>query len=174
MFTPTITSWPESIFACFSAAHSSILSLAQPDSTALVMPPIDSTSSMIAQALSAMSWVSFSIRYEPAQGSTTLQMCVSSWMMIWVLRAIRAEKSDGSAMASSNELVCSDWVPPNTAAMASIVVRTTLLYGSCSVSDQPEVWQWVRSIIDLGFLGSKPFMIRHQSSRAARSLATSR
>jgi hypothetical protein len=48
-------------------------------------------------------------------------------------------------------LVCSDCVPPNTAAMASMVVRTTLLYGSCSVSDQPEVWQWVRSIIDLGF-----------------------
>ena len=48
-------------------------------------------------------------------------------MMIWVLRAIRDEVSEGSAMASSNELVCSDWVPPKTAAMASIVVRTMLL-----------------------------------------------
>ena len=77
-------------------------------------------------------------------------------------------------MASSNELVCSDWVPPNTAAIASMVVRTTLLYGSCSVSDQPEVWQWVRSIRLFGFLGLKPFMIRHHSRRAARILATSR
>jgi len=54
-------------------------------------------------------------------------MWVSSWMMIWVLRAMRAENSVGSAIASSSALVCSDWVPPNTAAMASIVVRTTLL-----------------------------------------------
>ena len=40
--------------------------------------------------------------------------------------------------------------------MASMVVRTTLLYGSCSVGLQPEVWQWVRSIRLLGFLGAKP------------------
>jgi hypothetical protein len=32
----------------------------------------------------------------------TLQMCVSSWTMSCVLRAIRAEKSVGSAIASSN------------------------------------------------------------------------
>ena len=102
-------------------------------------------------------------------------MCVSSWMMSWVLRAIRALNSVGSAIASSSALVCSDWVPPNTAAIASIVVRTTLLYGSCSVSDQPEVWQWVRSIRALGFLGLK---LLHdpppQQPRAARSLAISR
>jgi hypothetical protein len=58
--------------------------------------------------------------------------------------------------------------------MASMVVRTMLLYGSCSVSDQPEVWQWVRSIRLLGFFASKPFMMRHHSRRAARILATSR
>ena len=80
----------------------------------------------------------------------------------------------GSAIASSNELVCSDCVPPNTAAIASIVVRTTLLYGSCSVSDQPDVCTWVRSIIERGFFGSNAFMIRHHSRRAARSFATSR
>ncbi len=40
---------------------------------------------------------------------------------------MRALNSVGSAMASSNEFVCSDCVPPNTAAMASTVVRTTLL-----------------------------------------------
>ncbi len=160
--------------ACFSAAHCSMRSFAQPLSTAFVIPPIASTSSMIDHAWSAMSCVSRSMRYDPAQGSITLQMCVSSWISSCVLRAMRAEKSVGSAIASSNELVCSDWVPPNTAAIASIVVRTTLLYGSCSVSDQPDVWQWVRSIIDFGLFGANDFMIRHHRSRAARSLATSR
>ena len=95
-------------------------------------------------------------------------------MINCVLRAIRALNSVGSAIASSNELVCSDWVPPNTAAIASIAVRTMLLYGSCSVSDQPEVWQWVRSIRLFGFFAPKPDMIRHHSRRAARILATSR
>jgi hypothetical protein len=85
-----------------------------------------------------------------------------------------AENSVGSAMASSSALVCSDWVPPNTAAIASMVVRTTLLYGSCSVSDQPEVWLWVRSIIDFGLLALKPVMMRCHSRRAARILAISR
>jgi hypothetical protein len=54
-------------------------------------------------------------------------MWVSSWMMSCVLRAMRAENSVGSAMASSSALVCRLCVPPNTAAMASMVVRTTLL-----------------------------------------------
>lgn len=47
-----------------------------------------------------------------------------------MLRAILELKRVGSARASSNELVCRDWVPPNTAAMASMVVRMMLLYGS--------------------------------------------
>ena len=54
-----------------------------------------------------------------------------------------------------------------------MVVRTTLLYGSCSVSDTPEVWQWVRSISDWGFFGSNSLITRCHSTRAARSLATS-
>ena len=91
-----------------------------------------------------------------------------------MLRAIRAEKSVGSEIASSNEFVCRLWVPPNTAASASIAVRTTLLCGSCSVSDQPDVWQCVRSISDFGFFGPNAFMIRHHSRRAARSFAISR
>jgi len=61
LFTPTITSLPLSMRACFSAALASIFNLAQPLSTALVMPPMASTSSMIFHAASAMSWVSFSI-----------------------------------------------------------------------------------------------------------------
>ena len=64
---------------------------------------------------------------------------------IWVLRAMRAEKSVGSASASSSALVCSDWVWPCVAAIASMQVRATLLNTSCAASDQPEVWQWARS-----------------------------
>lgn len=55
----------------------------------------------------------------------------SSWMMICVFLAIRALFTVGKPRASSKELVWSDCVPPNTAAMASITVRITLLYGSC-------------------------------------------
>ena len=65
-----------------------------------------------------------------------------------VLRAMRAEKSVGSASASSSELVCSDCVWPCVAAIASMQVRTTLLKTSWAVSDQPEVWQCVRSASD--------------------------
>ena len=61
LFTPTMTSLPESMRACLSAAHSSTFIFAQPLSTAFVMPPIASISSIRLQALSAMSWVSFSI-----------------------------------------------------------------------------------------------------------------
>ena len=42
-------------------------------------------------------------------------------------------------IASSNALVCKDWVCPKAAAIASIQVRPTLLNGSCSVNDHPEV-----------------------------------
>src|SRR6185295_2779278 len=63
---------------------------------------------------------------------------------IWVLRAIRAEKSVGSASASSSALVCSDCVCPCVAAIASIIVRATLLNTSCAASDQPDGWQCVR------------------------------
>ncbi len=87
---------------------------------------------------------------------------------------MRALNSVGSAIASSKLLVCRLCVPPNTAAMASMVVRTMLLYGSCSVRLQPLVWQCVRSIRLFGFLAPKPFMMRAHSSRAARILAISR
>ena len=95
--------------------------------------------------------------------------CSSSW----VLRAIRAEKSVGSAIASSRALVCSDWVWPWVAAIASMQVRCTLLNTSCAVSDQPEVCECVRRDSDLGFFGSNSRTSRAQSARAARILATS-
>ena len=44
-----------------------------------------------------------------------------------MLRAIRALKSVGSASASSSAFVCSDWVWPCVAAIASTQVRMTLL-----------------------------------------------
>ena len=94
------------------------------------MPPCACTSSMIAHAVSAIACVSDSIMYEPAHGSTTCAMCVSSCRITWVLRAMRELNSLGSAIASSKLLVCRLCVPPNTAAIASTVVRTTLLYGS--------------------------------------------
>lgn len=60
------------------------------------------------------------------------------------------------------------------AAIASRQVRITLLNGSWAVSDQPEVWLWVRSDSDLGFLGLKcRFINPAHNSRAARILATS-
>ena len=69
-----------------------------------------------------------------------------------VLRAMRAEKSVGSASASSSALVCSDCVWPCVAAIASMQVRATLLNTSCAVSDQPEVCEWVRSGSDFSLL----------------------
>ncbi len=90
-----------------------------------------------------------------------------------MFRAIRAEKSVGSASASSSALVCSDWVCPWVAAIASTQVRVTLLNTSCAVSDQPEVCEWVRSESDLGFCGPNRETSFAHSSRAARSLATS-
>ena len=53
------------------------------------------------------------------------------------------EPTLSDAIASSNAFVCKLCVPPKTAAIASIVVLATLLNGSCSVKDQPLVWQCV-------------------------------
>ena len=90
-----------------------------------------------------------------------------------MLRAMRAEKSVGSASASSSALVCSDWVCPCVAAIASICVRMTLLNTSCAVSDQPDVCECVRSGSDFSLFGSNSFTSFAQSRRAARSFATS-
>ena len=57
--------------------------------------------------------------------------------------------------------------------MASMQVRPTLLKGSWAVSDQPEVWLWVRSDIDLGFSAPKLFTILAHNRRPARILAIS-
>mmetsp|Transcript_20884 Transcript_20884/g.39199 ORF Transcript_20884/g.39199 Transcript_20884/m.39199 type:complete len:222 (+) Transcript_20884:845-1510(+) len=174
LLTPTITSLPESIRACLRAAASSIRNLGMPESTAFAMPPISSISAIISFALATKSSVRASIMYDPPKGSTTLGIKASSWSMSCVLRAILAENSVGRPMASSNEFVWRLWVPPRVAARASTVVRTTLLCGSCSVSDHPEVWQWVRRSIDFSFLGLKFSLISSaHNTRAALSLAIS-
>ena len=54
----------------------------------------------------------------------------SDCKIICVFLASLALNTDGNANASSNEFVCNDCVPPNNAAIASIVVRIMLLYGS--------------------------------------------
>ncbi len=114
-----------------------------------------------------------STKKEPPQGSMVRVVPLSRCSTSWVFRAMRAEKSVGSASASSSALVCSDCVPPWVAAMASIAVRVTLLNTSCAVSDQPDVWQWVRSASDLSDFGSNRATSRAHSRRAARSFATS-
>ena len=50
----------------------------------------------------------------------------------------------GSASVSSIELVCSDCVPPSTAASAWYATRTTLFIGCCAVSVTPAVCEWKR------------------------------
>ncbi len=77
-------------------------------------------------------------------------------------------------MASSKLLVCSDWVPPSTAASACTVTRTRFSSGCWAVSCTPAVCVWKRSICDLGSLAPNSSRItRAQIRRAARNLATS-
>ena len=92
----------------------------------------------------------------------------------WVRSASRADFWVGSAIASSKELVCSDWVPPSTAARACTVTRTRFTSGCWAVSCTPAVWVWKRSIADFGSCApNRSVMIRAQIRRAARNLATS-
>ena len=95
-------------------------------------------------------------------------------MICCVRRAMRAESSVGRASASSRPLVCSDWVPPSTAASACSATRTMLLSGCCAVSVEPAVWVWKRSCCARGWVAPKRSRIRRaHSRRAARNFATS-
>ena len=118
--------------------------------------------------------MSDSTAYEPAKGSTVLVTSVSLASTCWVRSARRADFGVGRAMASSKALVCSDWVPPRTAASAWTVTRTRLSSGCCAVSWTPAVWVWKRSISDRGSVAPNcSFISRAQIRRAARNLATS-
>ena len=89
--------------------------------------------------------VSASTYQLPPSGSATFSTPVSSMITCWVRSAICADFSVGSARTSSNALVCNEFVPPSTAASASMAVRTTLLSGCWAVSDTPAVWVWNRN-----------------------------
>ena len=99
----------------------------------------------ISSACRSISSVSASTYQEPPSGSATFMTPVSSMITCWVRSAIWAAFALGSASTSSRALVCSDLVPPRTAASASTAVRTTLLSGCWAVSETPAVWVWKRS-----------------------------
>ena len=70
--------------------------------------------------------------------------------------------------------MCSDWVPPSTAARPCTATRTTLLSGCWAVSWTPAVWVWKRSIRDRGsWAPNRVAMVSAQMRRAARNLAAS-
>ncbi len=98
-----------------------------------------------------MRWVSDSTNQLPPSGSIVLITPDSCARICCVRSAMRAFASVGNASVSSSALVCSDWVPPSTAASAWTVVRTTLLIGCWAVREQPAVWVWKRSIQERGF-----------------------
>ena len=88
--------------------------------------------------------------------------------------AIVALRSVGSASASSKAFVCSDWVPPSTAASASSAVRTMFTSGCCAVSVAPPVCVWKRSMQLLGSVApNRSRMMRAHMRLAARNFATS-
>ena len=121
-----------------------------------------------------MSAVSDSTAYAPPSGSMVSATPDSSAMICCVRSAMRADSSVGSASASSYAFVCSDCVPPSTAARPSIAVRTMLLSGCCAVSVLPMVCVWKRSVSELGsFAPKRSRMTAAQTRRAARNFATS-
>jgi hypothetical protein len=95
-------------------------------------------------------------------------------MICCVRNAILTAFSVGSDSVSSIEFVCSDCVPPSTAASASNAVRTMLFSGCCAVSDTPAVCVWKRTIHERGSFAPKTSRtLRAQMRRAARNFAIS-
>ena len=85
-----------------------------------------------------------------------------------------AQRSVGSASASSKPFVCRLWAPPQTAESACTATRTMLFSGCWAVSVEPPVWAWKRSICERGVAGAEA--VAHDlgpQRRAARNLATS-
>ena len=65
-------------------------------------------------------------------------------------------------------------MPPRTAAIASMAVRTTLFMGCCAVSDTPAVCVWNRRRIEASsFAPYRSLIHRAQIRRAARYFAIS-
>ena len=65
--------------------------------------------------------------------------------------------------------MCSDWVPPSTAASAWTVTRARLTSGCCAVSCTPAVWVWKRSISERGSAApnSSRMILRPHPARGA-------
>ena len=166
MLTPTTFLSPFSSASWYWKAASAISPMNQPSSMPRRIPevigpiscwivpsapgvrpssPIARIRSKIASACASIWSVSASTYQDPPSGSATLVTPVSSMSTCWVRSAISAACSLGRARVSSRALVCSEFVPPRTAASASTAVRTTLLYGCCAVSETPAVWVWNRS-----------------------------
>ena len=104
-----------------------------------------------------------------------MSVAPDSWAMTcWVRSAILAARSLGSASASSKPLVCSDWVPPQTAAKPCSATRTMLFSGCWAVSVTPPVCVWKRSRNERSSVAPKRSrMIVAHIRRAARNFATS-
>ena len=99
---------------------------------------------------------------------------VSCAITCCVRSARRTAFSVGNASASSKLFVCSDCVPPSTAASASIAVRIRFTSGCCAVSDTPAVCVWKRISNERGSFA--PYLSRicvAQMRRAARYFAIS-
>ena len=111
----------------------------RPASIAASVPPARSIRARISSAPCSISFVSVSIAYDPATGSTVFATPLSAAMICCVRSAIRADSSVGRASASSRPLQCSDCVPPSTAASACSATRTILLSGCRAVSVLPAV-----------------------------------
>jgi hypothetical protein len=127
LLTP-ITGWrPESIRAWVRAAASSMRSLGIPASIAAVMPPASRPPGCAPSGFDELVGEPLDVVANRPTDRSRGVVPDSCWRKSWVLRAMRALKSVGSASASSSALVCSDWVCPWVAAIASTQVRTTLL-----------------------------------------------
>ena len=154
LLTPTITSWPESMRACFSAARRLDLQLgpARVDGLGHAAHRLD----FLDDRPRRVGHVLGQLLHHVAAGPGVDHVGDVGLFLDDELRVARDARAELGRQR--DRLVEARWcaaicVPPNTAAIASMVVRTTLLYGSCSVSDQPEVWQCVRSIRLFGFFG---------------------
>src|SRR5262245_3118318 len=137
--TPTTIDRPLSTASCARYADSWISRWMRPDSMAASVPPACSIRSRSSRAPRSIESVSASMAYDPATGSTVFTTPLSAAITCWVLSAIRAESSVGSASASSRPLQCNDCVPPRTAAIACSATRTMLLSGCWAVSVLPAV-----------------------------------
>ena len=136
--------------------------------------PISSIRAIYARAASSSRFVSVSRYADPPSGSAVAATPDSCASISCDASDTRIAASDGMSYASSYPLICSDCVPPSTAASACNPPRRMLFSGSCRTSVDPSVCVWNRIRIDSGRLALYRSRIsRAHSRRAARNLAIS-